>query len=97
MERKWRVGAPTNGVPGSLYDRVRRFLCSHGGTSTRPEILSALQADPSVKDRLSRTRSFNDLLNNMRHSGDVTIDGQHVTATGRTFRRLGIQQPKDFQ
>ena len=96
IERKWRVGPPTSGVPGSLYDRVRRILCSNGGRATRQEIFSALQADPFVEDRLAKIRSFNDLLSNMRHSGDVTIDGDEVTATGRTFRRLGLQKPKQF-
>ena len=91
VERKWRVGAPTSGVPGSLYDFVRRYLVAHGGSCTREELLAALQAHDLMKERLARSSGFTALLNNMRHSGDVTLTGNIVAATARTVRRMGVR------
>ena len=91
VERKWRVGPPTRGVPGSLYDFVRRFLAMHGGSCSREALLQALQADAVMKERLANSRGFGALLNNMRHSGDLMLSGDMVLASPRTLRRLGIQ------
>ena len=93
LERKWRVGPPTAGVPGSLYDFVRRYLAAHGGLCARSELLHAMMADPKTSERLSRSKGFGPLLINMRHSGDVELDGPIVRATSRTFRRLGLKPP----
>lgn len=91
VERKWRVGPPTSGVPGSLYDFVRRYLIAHGGSCSREDLLAALQAHDSMKERLARSRGFSALLNNMRHSGDVTLIGNIVMATSRTVRRMSAR------
>jgi hypothetical protein len=85
-----RVGPPTSGVPGSLYDFVRRHLVANGGTCSREDLLAALQSDPVIRERLARGRGFRALVNNMRFSGDVTLDRDRVTATSRTYRRLNI-------
>ena len=87
-ERKWRVGPPTAGVPGSLYDFIRRHLCDRGGSATRNELHAAIQADQRAAERLSRSQGFNSVLNNMKHSGDVIFEGDTVRATSRTIRRL---------
>lgn len=84
-----RVGPPTSGVRGSMYDFVRRYLVAHGGSCSREELIAALHADPAMKERLARNKGFAALLNNMRHSGDVTLTGNVVTATARTVRRMG--------
>ena len=85
-----RVGPPTAGVSGSMYDFVRHYLVEHGGTCTRQELLAALQADDAMKERLANSSNgFTALIHNMRHSGDVLIDGNLVRASGRTFQRLG--------
>ena len=78
-------------MPGSLYDFVRRYLIGHGGNCSREERLGALKADNSMKERLARTRGFSALLNNMRHSGDVTLIGNSITATARTVRRMSAR------
>jgi hypothetical protein len=80
-------------VPGSLYDFVRRHLVANGGTCSREELLAALQSDPVMRERLARARGFTALVNNMRFSGDVTVDRDRVTATSRTYRRLNIVPP----
>lgn len=84
-----RVGPPTAGVSGSLYDFVRRYLCEHGGSCTRDELLAALLAEPRTRERLSHSKGFTALINNMRHSGDVALTGDGVEATSRTLRRIG--------
>jgi hypothetical protein len=84
-----RVGPPTSGVAGSLYDFVRRQLIAQGGSCSRQELIAALQADPVMSERLARSRGFTALLNNMRHSGELVQVGQTVTATARTIRRMG--------
>ena len=88
--RAGRVGPPTSGVPGSMYDFVRRYLVAHGGSCSRQELFSALQADRAMQERFARSRGFTALLNNMRHSGDVTLKENGVEATSRTYRRLGV-------
>lgn len=85
-----RVGPPISGVSGSMYDFVRRYLVEHGGSCTRHQLLAALQADRTMSERLAHSRGFTALLNNMRHSGDVVADGDHILASSRSFQRLGI-------
>ncbi len=92
IERKWRVGPPTSGVAGSLYDFVRRYLCAHEGACSRDKLLTALMAEPKMWERLSRSQGFKALLQNMRHSGDVDLEGDVVLPSVRTFRRLGLNQ-----
>lgn len=87
-QRQWRVGPPTRGTPGSLYDFVRRALCAAGGSCLRQELLDLIHADPAMKARLDDSRGFAALLNNMRHSGDILIDGETVAASPRTLRRM---------
>ncbi len=67
-------------------------LCAHEGTCSRDELLRALMAEPKMKERLSRSQGFKALLNNMRHSGDVVLEGDVVLPSVRTFRRLGLNQ-----
>ena len=88
-----RVGPPTAGVPGSLYDFVRRYLCDHGGSATRAEVRSAIMSDPQYSEKLERSRGFNSLISNMHHSGDIELDGPTIRATSRTLRRLGVHRP----
>ena len=90
VERKWRVGPPTADVGGSLYDFVRRYLCAHGEPCSREELEAALLAEPILKARLEGGRGFNALLRNMRHSGDVILTADFVTASARTHRRLAV-------
>lgn len=90
FDRKWRVGPPTAGVPGSLYDFVRRHLCAHGGSCSRDELQAALLAEPILKARLEHGRGFTALLRNMRHSGDVILEQNLVRASARALRRLEI-------
>ena len=82
-----RVGLPTSGVPGTLYDFVRRYLVEHSGIRTRDEVLAALQAHPDMKERLARSRGFNSLIHNMRHSGDLLLEGDYIRITARALRR----------
>lgn len=90
-DRSWRVGPPTSGVPGSLYDFVRRYLCDHGGSATRAEVRHALMSDPRYSERLERSRGFHSLISNMHHSGDVQLKGDILRATSRTYRRFGLR------
>ena len=85
-----RVGPPTSGVPGSLYDFVRRHVFAKGGSCTRDELVEAITADPGMNTRLASCQGFRALLNNMQHSGDIILDGEMVRVTGRTLRRVGI-------
>ena len=87
-----RVGPPISGVPGTMYDFVRRYLVAHSGSCTRRELLAALQADRAMRERLARSKGMTALLHNMHHSGDVVLDGDRIVASDRTRRRLGIPQ-----
>lgn len=83
-----RVGPPTPGVRGSLYDFVRRYPEAHGGTCSRPELLQAIQASPAINAKLQASRGFRALPSNMRHSGDVLIEGETIRISLRALRRL---------
>lgn len=85
-----RVGPPTSGVPGTLYDFVRHYLVERGGSCTRDELLAGLNADQAMKERLANSRGFRALLHNMRQSGDVALHADMIHATTRTERRLRI-------
>ena len=71
---------------GSLYEFVRAMLGDHGGTRTKDQLLSAIQADPDMAQRLERSQGFARLLQNMKHSGFIELHGDMVR---RTERRLG--------
>lgn len=83
-----RVGPPTAGVPGTLYDFVRRYLVQRGGSCSRPDLLAVIKASPVMSARLNATRGFNALLSNMHHSGDILFEGDQIHASDRTLRRL---------
>ena len=90
-----RVGPPTAGVSGSMYDFVRHYLAMRGGACTRADLLEALEADPAMRQRLARSQGFRALLHNMRHSGDLTLNGEAISATSRSLLRLsaGLRKP----
>lgn len=83
-----RVGPPTMGVPGTLYDFVRRYLGQCGASCTRDELLKAIRASPDLSQRLDAGRGYGALLRNMYHSGDVLLEGDTVRASARALRRL---------
>ena len=66
---------------------VREFLVRQGGTCTRDQILEAMRQEPAMAARLERGQGLNSLLNNLRNSGFVILNGQTVTASDRTIRR----------
>lgn len=72
---------------GSLYEFVRATLAVHGGTSTKQELLSAIQANSDMAQRLERSQGFARLLQNMKHSGFIELDGETVRRTGRRVGR----------
>lgn len=86
-----RVGPPTAGVSGSMYEFVRQFLLERGGSCTRAELVAALEANPAMRERLARSQGFAALLNNMRHSGVITVEGEIIHPTQRTQRRYILQ------
>jgi hypothetical protein len=72
---------------GSLYEFVRATLAAHGGTCTKQGLLSAIQADPDMAKRLERSQEFARLLQNVKHSGFIELDGDTVRRTGRRVGR----------
>lgn len=71
---------------GSLYEFVRRMLAERGGCCTKSELLSAIRANPDAAQRLERSQGFARLLQNMKHSGFIRLEGDMVR---RTSRQLG--------
>ena len=84
---KWRAGVPDGRSAGSVSQFIREFLCRHGGSCTRDELLRAIRAEPKLLAKLERGQGFARLVQNMRHSGFVTIEDDIVRATSRTLRR----------
>ena len=85
---KWRAGVPDDRSAGSLSQFIREYLCRHRGRCTRDELLRAIRAEPDLLARLERGQGLPRLLMNMRYSGFVTIEGEAVTATARTLKRM---------
>lgn len=83
---RWRTGAPA-GQRGSLYQVIREHLWRLGGTCSRDELLKLMSSDASIRKRLHEGQGFARLLTNMRHSGEVLLDGKIVRATHRALRR----------
>lgn len=88
IERKKWLRRPNVGVPGTLYDFVRRYVHAQGGSCSRDILLYAILAKPALKARLENGQGFGALLSNMRHSGDIVVDGDLIRVTDRTIRRI---------
>ena len=86
---RWRRGAPP-GHPGSLYQAVREHLWRVGGTCTRDELLEVMLSDTAVRKRLLEGQGFSRLLTNMRHSGEIMLQGEIIKATSRALRRGNV-------
>lgn len=76
-----------SGTSRSLYQFVRDALNSRGGVCSRDELLAAIQADPDAARRLGLSQSFSRLLQNMKHSGFIELDGDLVRRTKRLVGR----------
>ena len=70
----------------TLYQLIRETLDERGGSCLRTELLVAILADPLAAERLARSQGFTRLLQNMRNSGFIELDGELVK---RTERRVG--------
>jgi hypothetical protein len=73
----------------TLYEFIRQTLEGRGGTCSRSELLNAILRDPEASQRLADNRQgFPRLLQNMRHSGFIELEGDLVR---RTDRRVGYR------
>lgn len=73
-----------------MYQFVRDLRRQNGGKCNRNELLKALESDSRVGQRLAQSRGFRALPSNMRHSGEITIEGDEVVATPRALRRASV-------
>ena len=85
---RWRQHNYDSRSAGSLSQFIRAVLERHGGACTRDEIYSAIRADRHASERLCSGQGLPRLLQNMKHSGFVTLDGDMVRRTGRKVGRL---------
>lgn len=83
---RWRVGPPV-GTLGTVYQSVRDFLSQRGGGCLRQDLQDAMESDRVISQRLENGQGFDRLLVNMRHSGEIELDGDEVRATPRALRR----------
>ena len=82
--KKGRAAAVT------LYQLIRETLDEHGGSCLRAELLVAILANPHAAERLSCSQGFSRLLQNMRNSGFIELNGELVRRTKRRVRRRRI-------
>lgn len=94
VPNRWREGPPDTRSEGTMYQFVRDHLRSKGGRCHRAELLAAMEAEPMIAKRLSQSRGFNALLTNMRHSREITFEGDEVIATLRALRRRQSPQSR---
>ena len=88
---QWRTGPPS-GRGDSLYQFVRVYLAEAGGSCDREALLVAMTENPVVRQKLEAGQGFRALLTNMRHSGQVQLDGQLVKLTSRALRRVPVHR-----
>ena len=69
----------------TLYEFVRRTLATRS-MCTRDELLSIMMDDQEVAQRLADSQGFSRLLNNMKQSGFIELEGKLIR---RTKRRVG--------
>ena len=84
---KWRPRPPGSQSAGTLFQYIREYLCRHGGSAGKSELLHAVEADPRMRRRLEKSQGFDRVLANMRYSGWVEVTGELVKATPKTVRR----------
>ena len=70
-----------------MYHFVREHLRSTGGRCAASDLLDAMHADVRIAARLSRSQGFDALLRNMRHSGEIELEGDDVVASLKATRR----------
>lgn len=85
-----RVRTPVYSPGGSLYDTVRCCLKENGGTCTRDQLEQQLASSPEVHARITRAGGLGPLLTNMRHSGEIKLEGNLVLLTTRALRRMQL-------
>ena len=83
---RWRTRPPPIVGRKNLYQFVREFLWERGGVCERHELLSAMESEPGIAQRLTDGQGFKALIGNMRHSGYVVVDGDQIRATDKTAR-----------
>lgn len=91
---RWRIGPPP-GHSGSLYQAVREHLWRVGGSCTRDELLEVMLSNTALRNRLFEGQGFSRLLTNMRHSGEILLEGELVRATSRALRRGNSSRPQE--
>ena len=73
-----------------MYQFVREYLRATGGRCAASDLLDAMRADVRIAARLSRSQGFDALLRNMRHSGELKLQGDDVVASQKAMRRKHI-------
>lgn len=84
---RWRSRLPDTRSIGTMYQFIRDELRRRGGKCSRDELLRTLKSDAVIANRLAASQGFGPLLNNMRNSGEIVVDGDVVAATPRAMRR----------
>lgn len=87
VPNRWREGPPDTRSEGTMYQFVRDHLRSNGDRCHQNQLLAAMEAEPKIAERLSQSWGFAALLTNMRHSREITFEGDEVIATLRAQRR----------
>ena len=73
-----------------MYQFVREHLRAMGGRCAASDLLDAMHADVRIAARLSRSQGFDALLRNMRHSGEIELEGDDVVASLKATCRRRI-------
>ena len=91
--RHGRIGPPVFSLPNSRYSAIRTLLANAGGTMTRADLAMKITEHPEMAEQIKNSRGLASLLSNMRHSGEVALQGDLVSLTERALRRLAKRNP----
>lgn len=84
---RWRSKPPDGRSSGTLTQLVRDILAGQGGVCTRSQLLHILEADPRVAPGLALAQALPRVLDYMKRSGFIEVEGELVRRRRREVGR----------
>lgn len=84
---RWRSNPQDGRSSGTLSQLVREALAHHCGVCTRSQLLDLLKADPRVAPGRALAQALPRVLDYLKQSGFIEVEGELVSRTRREVGR----------
>lgn len=84
---RWRSDPKDGRSAGTLSQFVRETLAARGGACTRAQLYDSILADGRFAERVEQRQGISGLLDYMRRSGFIEIEGELIRRTRRVVGR----------